>query len=63
MAVTGHKTGDFTIEKDNQVKFKDVLSEKVSDFRDDAFWGDYNIIEPDQSIEVIIKKIIRQLGR
>lgn len=63
MAVTGHKTGDFSIEKDNQVKFKDVLSEKVSDFRDDAFWGDYNIIEPDQSIEVIIRKIIRQLGR
>lgn len=62
MAVTGHKQGGIAIEPASRVRLKDVLSEKVSDFTDEYFWEDYNIIEPDESIEAIIKKLVRKLG-
>ncbi len=39
----------------------DVFSEQVSAFADPEFWGDYNIIEPDQSIESAIKRLSRKL--
>jgi len=40
-----------------------VIAEKVSDFEDDEFWGEYNIIEPEQSIEDAIRRISRRLQR
>lgn len=39
------------------------MSAKVQDFTDENFWGGYNIIEPDASIESVISRIIRQLNR
>lgn len=63
MAVTDHKKGGIAITPAGRVKFKDVLSDRVADFTDDGFWEDYNIIEPDQSIDVLIRKIVRQLNR
>lgn len=63
MAVTDHKNGGIAIEPAGRVRFKDILSDRVSDFTDSSFWEDYNIIEPDQSIDVLIKKIVRQLNR
>jgi hypothetical protein len=39
----------------------DVFSEKVSAFTDPDFWGEYNVIEPDQSIETAIKRLNRKL--
>jgi hypothetical protein len=44
-----------------KVKYTDVFSEKVSSFTDPKFWGDYNVIEPDQSIESAIRKLSRKL--
>jgi hypothetical protein len=44
-----------------KVKYSDVFSEKVSSFTDPKFWGDYNVIEPDQSIESAIRKLSRKL--
>ena len=63
MAVTDHKDGGIAIDPADRVKFKDILSDQVSDFADDNFWEDYNIIEPDQSIDVVIRRIVRQLNR
>ena len=63
MAVTDHRAGGIAIASADRVKFNDVLSEQVSAFTDDNFWEDYNIIEPDQSIDVVIRRIIRQLNR
>ena len=63
MAVTDHKEGGIAIDPVDRVKFKDILSDQVSAFTDDNFWEDYNIIEPDQSIDVVIQRIIRQLNR
>ena len=40
-----------------------ILSDAAEGFSDPQFWGAYNIIEPDKSIESAIRKIQRQLRR
>jgi hypothetical protein len=44
-----------------RVKYSDVFSDKVTAFTDPEFWGDYNVIEPDQSIESAIRRLSRRL--
>lgn len=63
MAVTDRSLKEKKIDNTNRIRFADVLSKKVSDFTDENFWEDYNTIEPDKSMDVIIKKIIRQLKK
>lgn len=41
----------------------DILVEKISDFEDPEFWGDYNIIQPEQTIEQAIERLNRRLKR
>jgi hypothetical protein len=45
------------------VKFTDVLAEQVEAFQDIDFWGEYNTIKPDESIESAIKKLNKKLMR
>ncbi len=45
----------------DKIKYNDVFSEQVSSFTDPEFWGDYNVIEPDQSIESAIRRLSRKL--
>jgi len=45
----------------DKIKYSDVFSEKVTAFTDKEFWGDYNVIEPDQSIESAIRRLSRKL--
>lgn len=40
-----------------------ILSDEASGFSDPQFWGEYNIIEPEKSIESAIKKINKQLAK
>lgn len=40
-----------------------ILSDEAIGFADPDFWGPYNIIEPEKSIESAIRKIQRQLER
>ena len=40
-----------------------ILVDEASGFSDPEFWGEYNIIEPEKSIESAIKKIAKQLKR
>ncbi len=40
-----------------------ILADEAIGFSDPDFWGDYNIIEPEKSIESAIRKIQRQLER
>lgn len=63
MAVTAHNEAPARIGADERLRFKDFLSEKVGDFRDDDFWGDYNVIEPDKSTDAVIRRMIRRLER
>jgi hypothetical protein len=45
----------------DKIKYSDVFSEKVSAFADPEYWGDYNVIEPDQSIESAIRRLAKKL--
>lgn len=44
-------------------KSSDVFADAVTAFNDADFWGEYNYIEPDESIEAAIKKYGRRLKR
>ena len=63
LAVTDRSEKDKNIGNENKIRFSDQLSKRVSDFTDENFWENYNIIEPDTSIDIIIKKIVKQLKR
>jgi hypothetical protein len=45
----------------DKIKYSDVFSDKVSAFADPEYWGEYNVIEPDQSIESAIRRLARKL--
>ncbi|WP_339841829.1 carboxypeptidase-like regulatory domain-containing protein [uncultured Maribacter sp.] len=47
----------------DRIKSSIILSDEAIGFADPNFWGEYNIIEPEKSIESAIKKIQRQLRR
>lgn len=47
----------------NRMRSSIILSDEAIGFADPNFWGKYNIIEPDKSIESAIRKIQRQLRR
>ncbi len=49
----------------NQEVFKSnmVFTEKIQDFADADFWGEYNIIEPENSIENAIKKLSKGMKK
>lgn len=62
MAVTDSKKEN--VEKfpfKESAKTTDFLVDDINQFRDDDFWGDYNVIKPDESIEVAIKKLGKKL--
>jgi hypothetical protein len=65
MAVTDWKIYDTKIAKNRSqiIRPTTILSDKASGFSDPRFWGAYNIIEPEKSIESAIKKIQKQLQR
>lgn len=46
-----------------QAKYSDILAEQVSQFEDPDYWGDYNIIKPDESIEAAIDKLNRRIKK
>ncbi|MCW5517286.1 carboxypeptidase-like regulatory domain-containing protein [Muriicola sp. Z0-33] len=65
MAVTDWEknlAGEFPKNK-NRIKTNIILSDEAIGFADPDFWGEYNIIEPEKSIESAIKKIQRQLKK
>lgn len=49
----------------NQEVFKSnmVFADKVQNFTDPDFWGEYNIIEPEESIESAIKKLSKSMKK
>ncbi|WP_099543211.1 carboxypeptidase-like regulatory domain-containing protein [Maribacter sp. 4G9] len=47
----------------DRIKSDIILTDEAIGFADPDFWGEYNIIEPEKSIESAIKKIQRQLKR
>ncbi len=47
----------------DRLKINAIMEDEVSGFSDPDFWGDYNVIEPEEPIESVIKKIQRRLSR
>ncbi len=44
-----------------RIRSTDFFTEEVAAFADPNFWGDYNVIEPDQSIEAAIRRLSRKV--
>ena len=65
MAITDWEINDSKLfkSKDKIIKPTTVLADEASGFSDPKFWGEYNIIEPEKSIESAIAKIKKQLKR
>lgn len=51
------------IKRKERYRYSSILIDEASGFSDPDFWGEYNVIEPDKSIESAIDKIKRQLKR
>ncbi len=65
MAVTDWRksnTGALPKSKD-RIRSNIILTDEALGFSDPDFWGEYNIIEPEKSIESAIKKIQKQLEK
>lgn len=45
----------------DKLRYSDIFLEEVAAFADPDFWGEYNVIEPDQSIESAIRRIARKV--
>tara|TARA_R110000796_G_scaffold252631_1_gene389196 strand:- start:77948 stop:79288 length:1341 start_codon:yes stop_codon:yes gene_type:complete len=52
-----------TLKGKEKLKRNIILSDEAIGFSDPDFWGEYNIIEPEKSIESAIKKIQKQLKK
>ncbi len=65
MAVTDWENNSVGSKASIEKKLKPtvVMSDAVSGFSDPDFWGPYNVIEPEESIESAINKIQRKLER
>ena len=64
MAVTDRDKENLTKFKNREsVKLSDIFAEKVSSFEDENFWGEYNTIKPNESIEIAIQKLNKKVKR
>ena len=65
MAITDWKknNNNETIRVKDRLKSSVVINDEASGFSDPRFWGEYNVIEPEKSIESAIKKIQKQLRK
>jgi hypothetical protein len=64
MAITDRDEKNITKFANNeQFRYNMVFADKVKDFTDPNFWGAYNIIEPEQSIENAIKKLSKSMTK
>jgi len=65
MAVTdwGKNVEKKSIDFKDRIKPTIIISDEASGFSDSQFWGEFNVIEPEKSIETAIKKIQKQLEK
>jgi hypothetical protein len=64
IAVTDRYTDNvIKFPREERIRSTDVIAERVEYFLDPDFWGDYNVIEPDQEINDAIKRLSDKLRR
>ena len=62
MVVTDRDTVNINKSKyKEQAKVSDIFADQVNSYKDENFWGEYNYIKPDESIESVINKLNRKL--
>ena len=54
-------TTDIKIKGNERLKPTIIIADAITGFSDPDFWGDYNLIEPDKSIEIAIEKIRKNI--
>lgn len=60
---TTHYSEDFVKSTKQKLHPSVVIADEAKGFSDPLFWGTYNVIEPEKSIETAIKKIQKQLEK
>ena len=65
MAITDRKniTDEKTVRYKDRMKPSVIISDESKGFSEPDFWGEYNVIEPERSIESAIKKIQKNLEK
>lgn len=65
MAVTdwGHDAEKKSFDYKDRLKPTVIISDEATGFSDAKFWGEFNVIEPEKSIDIAIKKIQKQLEK
>ncbi|WP_431159343.1 carboxypeptidase-like regulatory domain-containing protein [Winogradskyella poriferorum] len=65
MAVTDWElnTDDLRIKAKDKLRPTVIITDAISGFSDPDFWGEYNLIEPDKSIESAIEKIRKNIKK
>ncbi len=65
MAITDWKINDTkeNLKAKDRIRPSIIIADETSGFSDPEFWGAYNVIEPEKSIESAINKIKRQLKK
>jgi len=65
MAITDWEQNiqNLSLKKNERLKRNVILNERASGFSNPEFWGEFNVIEPDKSIDNAIKKIQKNLNR
>ncbi|MBC3847681.1 carboxypeptidase-like regulatory domain-containing protein [Winogradskyella echinorum] len=65
MAVTDWEvnTADVRIKNKDRLRPTVIITDAISGFSDPNFWGEYNLIEPDKSIQTAIDKIRKNIEK
>ncbi len=64
MAITDRYDNNVVkIPRNERIRSTDVIAEKVEHFLDPDFWGEYNVIEPNQEIMDAVKRLSGKLRR
>jgi len=66
MAVTDWKSSTIDeswLKPSSKLKITAIVADEAAGFADPAFWGDFNVIEPEKSIQSAIRKIQKQLKK
>ncbi len=58
-----NETDALALQADERFNSRSILADEASGFADPNFWGSYNVIEPDKTIQSAIEKIQRQMKK
>jgi hypothetical protein len=61
MAVTDRTDKISKAKYKEQSKMTDIFADEVNQYKDENFWGEYNYIKPDESIETVINRLNKKL--